>query len=147
MSRLAREGTAEPVSRDQILRRERGQGIIHFPCSADHEQDCQPYPVDPCPCYNMLWPYILPSNLYSTCTEPTVDIPDVLPHAIRRPARDTYTGVKSPKENDRVTTQRARHKKQKCRPVHQHGPTFVPLPFSAPTMGPQGTYMQCVCAL
>ena len=28
-----------PVSRDQILRRERGQGNIHFPCSADHEQD------------------------------------------------------------------------------------------------------------
>ena len=34
MSRLARDGTAEPVSRDQILKRERGQGIIHFPCSA-----------------------------------------------------------------------------------------------------------------
>ena len=26
MSRLTRDGTAEPVSRDQILRRERGQG-------------------------------------------------------------------------------------------------------------------------
>ena len=25
----------------------RGQGNIHFPCSADHEQDWQPYPVDP----------------------------------------------------------------------------------------------------
>ena len=37
MSRLARDGTAEPVSRDQILRRERGQGNIHFSCSADHE--------------------------------------------------------------------------------------------------------------
>ena len=34
MSRLTRDGTAEPVSRDQILRRERGQGIINFPCSA-----------------------------------------------------------------------------------------------------------------
>ena len=34
MSRLTRDGTAEPVSRDQILRRERGQGTIHFPCSA-----------------------------------------------------------------------------------------------------------------
>ena len=34
MSRLTRDGTAEPVSRDQILRREqRGQGNIHFPCS------------------------------------------------------------------------------------------------------------------
>ena len=50
MSRLTRDGTAEPISRDQILRRERGQGNIHFPCfpcSADHEQDKQPYPVDP----------------------------------------------------------------------------------------------------
>ena len=32
MSRLTRDGTAEPVSRDQILRRERGQGnIFIFP--------------------------------------------------------------------------------------------------------------------
>ena len=46
MSRLTRDGTAEPVSRDQIFRRERGQGNIRFPCSADHEQDWQPYPVD-----------------------------------------------------------------------------------------------------
>ena len=46
MSRLTRDGTAEPVSRNQFLRRERGQGNIHFPCSADHEQDWQPYPVD-----------------------------------------------------------------------------------------------------
>ena len=42
MSRLTRDGTAEPVSRDQILRRERGQGEFHFPCAADHEQDWQP---------------------------------------------------------------------------------------------------------
>ena len=34
MNRLTRDGTAEPVSRDQMLRRERGQGIIYFPCSA-----------------------------------------------------------------------------------------------------------------
>ena len=47
MSRLTRDGTAEPVSRDQLVRRERGQGNIYFPCSADHEQDWQPYPVDP----------------------------------------------------------------------------------------------------
>ena len=47
MSRLTQGGTTEPVSRDQILRREqRGQGNIHFPCSVDHEQDWQPYPVD-----------------------------------------------------------------------------------------------------
>ena len=32
MSRLTRDGTAEPVSRDQILRREqRGQEILIFP--------------------------------------------------------------------------------------------------------------------
>ena len=31
MSRLTRDGTAEPASRDQILGRERGQGNIHFP--------------------------------------------------------------------------------------------------------------------
>ena len=47
MSRLTRDGTAEPVSRDQILRHAREQGNIHFRCSADHEQDWQPYPVDP----------------------------------------------------------------------------------------------------
>ena len=46
-SRLTRDGTAKPVSQDQFLRRERGQGNINFPCSADHEQDGQPYPVDP----------------------------------------------------------------------------------------------------
>ena len=39
MSRLTRDGTAENVSRDQILRHERGQGNIH----ADHEQDWQPF--------------------------------------------------------------------------------------------------------
>ena len=45
MSKLVRDGTAEPVSRDQILRRERGQQKKHFPCSAaDHEQNWQPCP-------------------------------------------------------------------------------------------------------
>ena len=47
MSRLTRDATAESVSRDQILRRERGQGKTHFSCSADHEQDWQAYQVDP----------------------------------------------------------------------------------------------------
>ena len=51
MSRLTLDGTAELVSRDQILRRKCGQGNIRFPCSADHEQDWQPYPVDPYSCY------------------------------------------------------------------------------------------------
>ena len=47
MSRLSWDGTAEPVSRDRFLRHVQGQGGIHFPCSADHEQDWQPYPADP----------------------------------------------------------------------------------------------------
>ena len=51
MSRLTRDGTAEPISRDQILRRECGQGNIDFPSAADHVQDWQPYPVDPYSCY------------------------------------------------------------------------------------------------
>ena len=38
--------TVEPVSRDQILRRERGQEKKKKSCSVDHEQDWQPYPVD-----------------------------------------------------------------------------------------------------
>ena len=47
MSGLTRDRTAEPVSRDQILRRECEQGNIHVPCSADHVQDWQSYPLDP----------------------------------------------------------------------------------------------------
>ena len=51
MSRLTRDGTAEPISLDQFLRCERGQGNTHFPCSADHEQDWQLYPVDAHSCF------------------------------------------------------------------------------------------------
>ena len=47
MRRLPREGTAEPLSRDQILRREREQVNIHFLCSSHHEEDWQANPVDP----------------------------------------------------------------------------------------------------
>ena len=67
MSRLTRDGTAEPVSRDQILRRERGQGNIHFTCSADHEQDWQPYPVDPYSCYmcDHIYTVLRPYNLFA----------------------------------------------------------------------------------
>ena len=36
MSRLTRDGTAEPVSHDQIIRRGREQGNINFPFSVDH---------------------------------------------------------------------------------------------------------------
>ena len=51
MGGLTRDGTAQPVSRDQILRRERGHGNTHFLCSADHAQDWQPHPVDSYSCY------------------------------------------------------------------------------------------------
>ena len=52
MSRLTRDGTAEPVSRDQFSGVYKDRGIFIFPCSADHEQDWQPYPVDP---YTLLY--------------------------------------------------------------------------------------------
>ena len=32
------DAAAGPVSRDQTVRHERGQGNIYFSCSADHEQ-------------------------------------------------------------------------------------------------------------
>ena len=72
MSRLTRDGTAELVSRDQILRHARGQGDIHFPCSADHEQDWQPYPVDP---YSAIYVMIIHTyyDLYTkTSVQPTL---------------------------------------------------------------------------
>ena len=47
MSRLTPDGTAQSVSRDQILRREPGQGQTNSSCSADLEQSWQPYLVDP----------------------------------------------------------------------------------------------------
>ena len=71
MSRLTRDGTAEPVSRDQILRHAWGQGSIHFPCSADHEQDWQPYPVDPysaiCDDHTYIHTYIHTHKIYMIC--------------------------------------------------------------------------------
>ena len=52
MSRLTRDGTAEPVSRDKFSGASGDRGILfYFPCSADHEQDWEPYPVDPFCCY------------------------------------------------------------------------------------------------
>ena len=68
MNRLTRDGTTEPVSRDQILRQVvRGQGNIHFPCSADHEQDWQPYPVDSYSaiCDDNTYIYII--HIYTVC--------------------------------------------------------------------------------
>ena len=59
MSRLTRDGTAEPVSRAQILGHERGQGNLNFSCSADHVKDSQPYPVGPYSCCMFDHTYIL----------------------------------------------------------------------------------------
>ena len=70
MSRLTRDGTAETVSRDQILRRERGQEKVHFHCSADHVQDGQPYTVDLYSCYMCDHTYVGEKPtviLYTTC--------------------------------------------------------------------------------
>ena len=47
-----------PVSKHQIQPEYGEQGNIHFPCSADHEQDWQPYPVDPYSCYMCYHTYI-----------------------------------------------------------------------------------------
>ena len=44
MSRLTRDGTVKFVSRNQIFRRERGQG--NFPGSADHVNRIGNLPVD-----------------------------------------------------------------------------------------------------
>ena len=46
MSGVTRDGTAQPVTPDKILRRERVQGFL-FSYLTDHEQDWQPYPIDP----------------------------------------------------------------------------------------------------
>ena len=64
MSRLTRDGTAEPASRDKILRRERGQRNIPFPCSADHEQDWRPHPIDPYSCLAISDNHIEPIYTY-----------------------------------------------------------------------------------
>ena len=48
MTRLTQDGTAKPVRETRFLCFERGQGNIHFPCLADHEQNWQRYPVDQC---------------------------------------------------------------------------------------------------
>ena len=53
MSRLTRERTAEARLARPNLQRERGQGNVHFLCSAEHEQDWQPYPDDSYSCYNI----------------------------------------------------------------------------------------------
>ena len=79
MSRLTRDETAEPVSRDQILRHVRGQGNINFPCSADHEQDWQPYPFNPysaiCDDHTYIPLTLSLTSRLAPCARLTVDVP------------------------------------------------------------------------
>ena len=91
MSRLTRDGTAEPVSRDQILRHARGQGNVHFPCSADHEQDWQPYPVDPysaiiCDDHTYIHTYIL----LEVCNGEDFQLSMDQPGIVANPTRDGF---------------------------------------------------------
>ena len=52
MTRLTRDGTAEPVSRNQILTGAKADKEMSiFLALAHHVQDWQPYPVDPFSCY------------------------------------------------------------------------------------------------
>ena len=92
MSKLTRNETAEPVSRDQILRHERGQGNINFPCSADRVQDWQPYPVGPYSCCMCDYTYIhtyIGSLIYKPCgLERFSD--KVRYHSEDRAVRDAY---------------------------------------------------------
>ena len=99
MGRLTRDRTAEPVSRDQILRRERGQGRIHSPCSADHVQDWQPCPVDPYSLFLLyVWPYIVKN---------VVTIFDIVDSHIQRTVLATT-------EETTVTQQQVSHRPIKC---------------------------------
>ena len=96
MSRLTRDGTAESVSRDQILRHARGQGNVHFPCSADHEQDWQPYPVDPysaiCDDHTYIHTYInKPQRLRVSCRPPST--PKQPPYSVRGTIPETLQNL------------------------------------------------------
>ena len=64
MTRLTRDGTAEPVSRDQNLRRERGQGMFIFPVQLTMCRNGNFTSVDPFPC-NMMCDYT--HNMNSNC--------------------------------------------------------------------------------
>ena len=78
MSRLAQDGTAEPVSLDQILRRKRGTGKCIFPCSAGDEQGV--FDVDP---------------FSAESADPTY--PDHTPSSSSTYARMPYHGITPPR--------------------------------------------------
>ena len=97
MSRLTRDGTAEPVSRGQILRRVRGQGNIHLPCSADHEHDWQPYLVDPysATVRTIHWTYIIHTyiNTYHVQTAVRTEVEVVVILEVRTIFNKTRTTI------------------------------------------------------
>ena len=70
MSCPTRDGTGEPVSRDQVFRCERRHGFLSSSssCSPYYEQDRQPYPVD----------------LYSAIRDDHTFIHSCLPPRVRR---------------------------------------------------------------
>ena len=88
MSGLMLDGTAEHVSRDQILKRVREQGSIHFPCSADHVRSWQPYPVEPYSCYMCDYTYILPDHLCVDGMDGETIPDEDIPAAVAVGARD-----------------------------------------------------------
>ena len=60
--RLPRGATAKPVSRETEFSGANGdREIFSFLCSADHDQDWQPYPVDP---YSAICVITIPGILY-----------------------------------------------------------------------------------
>ena len=110
MSRPTRDGTAEPVSQDQILRHERGQRNINFAYSADHVQDWQPYPVDPYSCYMCV-------TIHTSCTRPkslsglVLQSRIIVVLAYRR--RGTKTSVNSPFSSKKPVTRPNFNRKRK----------------------------------
>ena len=72
MSELTRDGTAEPVSRDHMLRRERGQEKNKIPIQLTTSKinNPEPYAVDP---YSTKWASIHePTNMRPTFPMPNI---------------------------------------------------------------------------
>ena len=84
---MTRDGTPEPVSRDQILRRGREQVNINFlPCSDDHRQDWQLYLIDPYSaiCDDRIHTQRRYAILYRECYQPILKRFVELPSSISR---------------------------------------------------------------
>ena len=71
MIRLTRTGRRNPSRETKLLGAYGDRGIlifpVNFPCSADHEQDWQPYPVDP---YSAICDD--QSNIHTRCILPSI---------------------------------------------------------------------------